>query len=104
VFKDLIKFTAKVGIFAAIVVYVIVPHIPGMPKPGDLFHLPSWQEVTKFVLDPGDLVGKSERLYHWAETKIPDKIGPVTVRKPHVPSTDQSAGDNLRHVVTGGIL
>jgi hypothetical protein len=104
VIKDLIKFTAKVGIFAAIVVYVIVPNIPGMPKPGDFFHLPSWQEVTKFVLDPGDLVGKSERFHHWVVSKIPDKIGPITVQKPHVPSTDQSTEDNIKHVLTGGIL
>jgi hypothetical protein len=37
-FKDLIKFTAKVDIFAAVVIYIVLPNIPGMPKPGDLFH------------------------------------------------------------------
>lgn len=70
--KDLIKFTAKVGIFAAIVVYVVIPNVPGMPKPGDLFHFPSWQDVAKFVMDPADLIGKGNKLEQWAQSKMPD--------------------------------
>ena len=85
-FKDLIKFTAKVGIFAAIVVYVVLPHIPGLPNPSDyLPKLPSWQSAVKFVLDPAGLTGKADNLAQWAESKVPDvKVGGYTLLKPKV--------------------
>jgi hypothetical protein len=74
-----------------------------MPKLDDLIHLPSWQSVAKFVVDPGDVFGKTDRL---AQTinKAPDHLGSVPIVKPHLPSTDQSPGDNLKHLATGGIL
>jgi hypothetical protein len=71
-FKDLAKFTAKLAIFAVIIIYVVLPNIPGIPKPGDLFHFPSWQQVAKFVMDPGDLFGKGQKLEDWVHSKMPD--------------------------------
>ena len=71
-FKDLIKFTAKLSIFAAIVIYVVLPNVPGMPKPGDFFHFPSWQDVAKFVMDPADLVGKGQKFEEWVHSKMPN--------------------------------
>ena len=79
--KDLVKFTAKIAIVAVIFVYVVAPHIPGLPKIGDLIHLPSWQSVAKFVLDPGDLLGKTDRFNQWAN-KLPDHVGPVPMVRP----------------------
>jgi len=82
-FKDLIKFTTKLAILAAIVIYVVLPNIPGMLKPGDLFHLPSWQEVAKFVMDPADLIGKGQKLEQWIHSKMPDiKIADYSLPKP----------------------
>jgi hypothetical protein len=83
-FKDLIKFTAKVAIFAAIVKFFVLPNIPGMPNLGDLIHLPSWQQVAKFIA-PGDLVGKSQDVAHWAESKMPDvKVFNQSTPKPNL--------------------
>jgi hypothetical protein len=71
-FKELIKFTAKVGILAAVVIYIVLPNIPGMPKPGDLFHFPSLQEAVKFVIDPANLTGKGQQLQDWVHSKMPN--------------------------------
>jgi hypothetical protein len=102
--KDLIKFVAKIAIVAVVFVYFIAPHIPGMPKVGELFHLPSWQQVAKFALDPGDLSGKIDNFNKWVNNTPPVHIGKVTLPKPHAPSSDQSFEDNAKHVLTGGIL
>jgi hypothetical protein len=84
-FKDLIKFTAKVAIFAAVVKFVILPNF-NMPNLADyLPKLPSWQTAVKFVLDPADLTGKADHLAQWVESKIPDaKIGGYTIPKPQI--------------------
>ena len=51
--KDLIKFTAKVGILAVIVVFVVVPNIPAMPNLKDYMpKLPSGSKVISFITDP----------------------------------------------------
>ncbi len=94
-FKDLIKFTAKVAIFAAIVIYVVLPNVPGFPKPGDLFHLPSWQQVVKFVMDPADLVGKGQKLEDWVHSKMPNiKIAGYSLPKPKFTPPGATIFDN----------
>jgi hypothetical protein len=110
-FKDLIKFTAKVGIFAAIVVWVILPNVPGMPKPGDLFHLPPWQDVAKFVLDPADLIGKGHKLQDWVHSKMPDfhiagyHFPKPTFTPPNIFNKDKSDKDKAKEILDpGGIL
>jgi hypothetical protein len=91
-FTDLIKFTAKIAIFAVVMIYAVAPRIPGMPDLADLFHLPTWQQVTRFVLDPGDTVDKGQELAHWAESKMPDVKLPGTnlsIPKPNlIPKPD----------------
>jgi len=102
-FKDLIKFTAKVAIFAAIVKFVILPHIPGMPSLDDLIHLPSWEQVAKFIGDPGDLFGKSQAVAHWAESKMPDaKVFNQSIPRPNVipqPRSLPNSNDKPKDVV-----
>jgi hypothetical protein len=70
--KDLIRFILKIAIVAAIFVYLIAPRIPGMPNLDDFLHLPSWQDIAKLVVDPGDLIGKGQRLEAWLHSKMPD--------------------------------
>lgn len=103
-FRDLIKFTAKVAIFAVIVKFVVLPGMPGMPNLSDyLPKLPTWQQAVKFVLDPGDLVGKTDHI-NQEVNKLPDHVGPVVILKPQLPSTGQTPQQNIKHVLTGGIL
>jgi len=91
--RDLAKFTAKVVIFVALVRLVIMPHIPGMPNWEDLIHLPSWQQVGQFLLDPADTIGKSGRLIESVQAKLPSaNVGGKEI-KPHVPHLGQSPKD-----------
>ena len=110
--KDLIKFTAKLAIFAAIVIYVVLPNVPGIPKPGDLFHFPSWQQAVKFLIDPVDLTGRVEKVHQWVHSKMPDiKIGSLSVPKPkftppgaNVLDQDKSTEEKLKLFVDPGGL
>jgi len=52
-FKDLIKFTAKVAILAAAVKFIVMPNFPGLPNLADyLPKLPSWQTAANTILNP----------------------------------------------------
>ena len=87
--KDLIKFAAKIGIAAAIFVYIVTPNIPNMPKLGDLLHLPPWQDVAKAIFDPGNLIGKGNQLQDWLHSKMPDiKIAGHSLAKPNFAPPD----------------
>ena len=111
-FKDLIKFTAKVGIFAAIVIFVLIPNVPGMPKPGDLFHFPPWQQAAKFVMDPADLFGKGQQLQDWVHSKMPDiKVAGWSAPKPtfappggNILDKDKSTEDKVKPFLDPGGL
>jgi hypothetical protein len=110
-FKDLIKFTAKISIFAVIFIYFVAPHIPGLPKVGDLLHLPSWQDAAKAIMDPADLIGKGNQLQDWVHSKMPDiKIAGHSLPKPNfappnVFSKDKSNEDKAKDILDpGGLL
>jgi hypothetical protein len=84
-FKDLIKFTAKVGIFAAIIVYIVIPNVPGMPKPGDFMpKFPRAGEIISKILDPA---GAHKKLDSIADTN-------------HIPRPplEKQAEDFLKHL------
>jgi hypothetical protein len=106
-FKDLIKFTAKVAIVAAVVKFVILPNFPGLPNLAD--YLPSWKQVAQLALDPGNLFGKTQDVAHWAQARLPDIKINGTSLKPNLFPVDkvfngESATDQAKHVLTGGIL
>jgi hypothetical protein len=79
-FKDLIKFTAKVAIFAIVVKFVILPNIPGMPNLGDyLPKLPSWQQTANTILNP------PRAIFHSQSDKIDQETPHVKIFNQNIP-------------------